>query len=69
MSAVGDVFAAIAARAGTTVRRCLRDGANLKAGQTGLLRLTWDNGDRTVLVNPELGGVTLWMEPAAHGGG
>ena len=27
--------------------------------QTGLLRLTWDNGDRTVLVNPELGGVTL----------
>jgi L-ribulokinase len=30
-----------------------------KAGQTGLLRLNWDNGDRTVLVNPELGGVTL----------
>jgi L-ribulokinase len=28
-------------------------------GQTGLLRLTWDNGDRTVLVNPELGGLTL----------
>jgi L-ribulokinase len=24
-----------------------------------LLRLTWDNGDRTVLVNPELGGITL----------
>ena len=32
---------------------------NYRAGQTGLLRLTWDNGDRTVLVNPELGGVTL----------
>jgi len=30
-----------------------------RAGQTGLLRLTWDNGDRTVLVNPELGGVTF----------
>jgi len=30
-----------------------------RAGETGLLRLTWDNGDRTVLVNPELGGVTL----------
>jgi L-ribulokinase len=29
------------------------------AGQTGLLRLTWDNGDRTVLVNPNLGGITL----------
>jgi L-ribulokinase len=24
-----------------------------------MLRLTWDNGDRTVLVNAELGGVTL----------
>ncbi len=24
-----------------------------------LLRLSWDNGDRTILVNPELGGITL----------
>jgi L-ribulokinase len=24
-----------------------------------LLRLTWDNGDRTILVNPNLGGVTF----------
>ena len=30
-----------------------------RVGETGLLRLTWDNGDRTVLVNPELCGVTL----------
>ena len=30
-----------------------------QAGQTGLLRLSWDNGDRTVLVNPNLRGVTL----------
>ena len=30
-----------------------------RIGETGLLRLTWDNGDRTVLVNPELGGVTF----------
>ena len=29
------------------------------AGQTGLLRMTWDNGDRTVLVNPNLRGITL----------
>ncbi len=28
-------------------------------GRPGLLRLSWDNGDRTVLVNPELGGVTF----------
>ncbi len=59
MSAVGDVFAAIAKRAGTTVAALSEEGANLKAGQTGLMRLTWDNGDRTVLVNPGLGGVTF----------
>jgi L-ribulokinase len=59
MSAVGDVFAAIARRAGTTVAALTEGGAHLKAGQTGLLRLTWDNGDRTVLVNPALGGVTF----------
>jgi len=50
---------AIARRAGTTVA-ALSEGLDAyKAGQTGLLRLSWDNGDRTVLVNPELGGVTL----------
>jgi L-ribulokinase len=59
MSAVGDVFAAIAARAGKSVADLSAEGAHLKAGQTGLLRLTWDNGDRTVLVNPALGGVTF----------
>ena len=30
-----------------------------RPGQTGLLRLVWDNGDRTILVNPDLGGVTF----------
>jgi L-ribulokinase len=59
MSAVGDVFAAIAKRAGSTVAELSAASAHLKAGQTGLLRLTWDNGDRTVLVNPALGGVTF----------
>ena len=59
LSAVGDIFDAIAKRAGTTVA-ALSEGIDaFKAGQTGLLRLSWDNGDRTVLVNPELGGVTL----------
>lgn len=59
LSATGDIFEAIAKRAQTTVA-ALSDGLNTyKAGQTGLLRLSWDNGDRTVLVNPELGGVTL----------
>ncbi len=59
LSAVGDIFEAITKRANTTVA-ALSEGLDAwKAGQTGLLRLSWDNGDRTVLVNPELGGVTL----------
>jgi L-ribulokinase len=59
LSATGDIFDAIARRAGTTVA-ALSDGLETyRAGETGLLHLTWDNGDRTVLVNPELGGVTL----------
>ena len=59
LSAVGDIFDAIARRANTTVA-ALSEGLDAyNAGQTGLLRLSWDNGDRTVLVNPELGGVTL----------
>ena len=50
---------AIARRANTPLA-ALSEGLDAyKAGQTGLLRLSWDNGDRTVLVNPELGGVTF----------
>ena len=59
LSAVGDIFEAIARRAGTTVAALSEGLEAYNAGQTGLLRLSWDNGDRTVLVNPELGGVTL----------
>jgi L-ribulokinase len=59
LSAVGDIFSAIATRAGTTVEALGRGLARYRAGQTGLLRLTWDNGDRTVLVNPNLRGITL----------
>jgi L-ribulokinase len=59
LSATGDIFEAIAKRAGTTVAALSEGMEAYKAGQTGLLRLSWDNGDRTVLVNPELGGVTL----------
>jgi L-ribulokinase len=59
LSAVGDIFSAIATRAGKTVAELSEQTKDYRAGQTGLLRLTWDNGDRTVLVNPELGGVTF----------
>jgi L-ribulokinase len=59
LSATGDIFEAIARRAGSTVAALSQGLESYHAGQTGLLRLSWDNGDRTVLVNPELGGVTL----------
>jgi L-ribulokinase len=59
LSAVGDIFEGIAKRAGSTASALSEGLEHYKAGQTGLLRLSWDNGDRTVLVNPEVGGVTL----------
>ena len=59
LSAVGDIFQAIATRAGTDVKALSQGLEKYHAGQTGLLRMTWDNGDRTVLVNPNLRGITF----------
>lgn len=59
LSAVGDIFEAIARRAGRSVQELAEGLEQYRAGQTGLLRMSWDNGDRTVLVDPDLGGVTL----------
>ncbi len=59
LSATGDIFEAIARRAGVKVHELAAGLEDYRAGQTGLLRLSWDNGDRTVLVNPDLGGVTF----------
>jgi L-ribulokinase len=59
LSATGDIFDAVARRAATTVAALSEGLEKFRAGQTGLLRMSWDNGDRTVLVNPELGGVAL----------
>ena len=59
LSAVGDIFNAIASRARSDVKTLSIGLEKYRAGQTGLLRMTWDNGDRTVLVNPNLRGVTL----------
>ena len=59
LSATGDIFEAISRRAGKTIGELSAGLESFRAGQTGLLRMTWDNGDRTVLVNSELGGVTL----------
>lgn len=59
LAAVGDLFEAIARRAGSSAAMLSEGLESYRAGQTGLLRIPWDNGDRTVLVNPNLGGVTL----------
>src|SRR5215213_67425 len=59
LSATGDIFEAIARRANTNVKELSKGLERYRAGQTGLLRLTWDNGDRTVLVKADLGGITL----------
>jgi L-ribulokinase len=59
LSAVGDVFSAIAGRAGSTVVELSKGLERYRAGQTGLLRFPWDNGDRTVLVNANVGGITI----------
>lgn len=59
LSAVGDLFEAIARRAGTDVKSLSVGLEAYRGGQTGLLRLSWDNGDRTILVRSDLGGITL----------
>src|SRR5882757_4408637 len=59
LSAVGDIFQSIAARAATDVSTLTKGLDKYRPGQTGLLRITWDNGDRTVLVNPNLRGITF----------
>ncbi|HXD22057.1 MAG TPA: ribulokinase, partial [Gemmatimonadaceae bacterium] len=59
LSATGYLFEALAARGGKSVAELSKGMESFRAGQTGLLHVSWDNGDRTVLVNPNLGGVTL----------
>ena len=59
LSATGDIFEAIARRAQSSVAELSKGLEAFRAAQTGLLRMSWDNGDRTILVNPELGGVTF----------
>ena len=59
MSATGDVFDAISRRSGTPLAVLSNGLENYRPGGTGMLRIPWDNGDRTILVNPEVSGVTL----------
>src|ERR1043166_954736 len=59
LSACGYLFEVVAKRSGSTVAELSAKLGEHRAGQTGLMHLTWENGDRTVLVNANLGGVTL----------
>ena len=59
LSAMGYLLESIAKRAGSSVGALSGELEKHQAGETGLLRIGWDNGDRTVLVNPMLGGVTM----------
>jgi L-ribulokinase len=59
LSAVGDIFESIARRANRSLAELSAGLGEYRPAQTGLMRLTWDNGDRTVLVNSALGGVTF----------
>lgn len=59
LSAAGDIFEAIARRAGQPLAQLAQSLESYRSGQTGLLRLVWDHGDRTILASPHLTGVTL----------
>jgi len=59
LSAVGSLFDATAARANSPLADLMSAVRDYSAGQTGLLRFAWDDGDRSVLVDPRLRGVTM----------
>ncbi|MEM6855080.1 MAG: ribulokinase, partial [Planctomycetota bacterium] len=66
-SAVGDLFNWVArhltpgsyAQDGESLTALTAEAERLRPGATGLLALDWNNGNRTVLVNPRLSGLLL----------
>lgn len=62
-SAVGDIFAWYVERVlkggGETHARLTEEASQLKPGESGLLALDWNNGNRTILVDPLLSGLLL----------
>ena len=69
LSATGDIFEAIAKRAATDVRALSKGLEEYKPGQTGLLRLSWDNGDRNGPGESGAGRGDAGLEPDPHGEG
>jgi L-ribulokinase len=62
LSAVGDVFEATARRCNTPLSKLSQELNERPHEFTGLLRLPWDNGDRTILVNSSLGGMLVGLD-------
>lgn len=62
LSAVGDAFSSIARRCNTSVEALSDILSTRERRMTGLLRVPWDNGDRTVMVNAELGAMLLGLD-------
>lgn len=61
-SAVGDIFNWFVKELGTDGHEALTaEAATLKPGASGLLSLDWNNGNRTVLVDPRLSGLILGL--------
>ena len=62
-SAVGDIFKwfveIVCGGDGSLHAELTDEAANLKPGQSGLLALDWNNGNRTILVDPRLSGLLL----------
>lgn len=62
-SAVGDIFKwfveVVCQGDGALHAQLTEEAARLKPGQSGLLSLDWNNGNRTVLVDPKLTGLLL----------
>jgi L-ribulokinase len=67
-SAVGDIFNWFVAFCGRSHEELTAEGMKLKPGASGLIALDWNNGNRTVLVDPLLTGLlvgqTLHTTPA-----
>ncbi|BET67007.1 ribulokinase [Opitutales bacterium ASA1] len=62
-SAVGDIFKwwveGVCAGDAAMHARFTKESSKLKPGQSGLLALDWNNGNRTILVDPMLSGLLL----------
>lgn len=67
-SAVGDIFNWVVSLTGRTHEELTDQALALKPGQSGLVALDWNNGNRTILVDPLLSGLvvgqTLHTTPA-----